>query len=60
MGTVIAFPLRRVVRRTEVALSGRSADIQILPVIRIERQEEGERPAAGGGHESGATGRRAR
>lgn len=60
MGTVIAFPARRVVRRTEIALADRSADIQILPVIRIERQEEGERPATGGGQETGATGRRAR
>lgn len=58
MGTVIAFPLGRVIRQTEIA-PGHSADIRILPVVRIEREEGAEvRPAPRG--DAGAAGRQVR
>lgn len=37
MGTVIAFPSERTSRRESAARAQRSAEICILPVVRIER-----------------------
>lgn len=53
MGTVIAFPLERTSRRETAVPSERSADICILPVVRIERHPTNtlppERSAPGNG-----------